>query len=82
MDKTVETFEPGVTEIIEQLLELLVAAHVTVVDQCGAELLRKFGNPVLESLAEVAECKFGAFPVARHRNAIGDRTIRQQTSDQ
>ena len=42
----------------------------------------EFGDAVLETFANVGEGQFGAFAFAGLGDAVGDGTVRQQTSDE
>ena len=73
---------PGLAEVGEERIDLLVAADVAVEGQLGAELPGEVGSSVLETLADIGKCKFRAFPLAGPGDAVGDGPVRQQTGDQ
>ena len=73
---------PGFAEIGEQRIDLLVAADVAVEHQLAVEFFREIGDAVLEALADIGECQFGAFALAGLGDAIGDGAVGQQAGDQ
>jgi len=62
--------------------DLLVAADVAVEDELRVEFGCKFGDPVLESIADIAEGEFRALAVARARHSVGDGSIVQDARDE
>jgi hypothetical protein len=66
---------PGRRQIGEQLLDLLVAAHVTIKNQFRVKVSCKLGDAVLEPFAHITEGQLCALRVARFGNAIGDGTV-------
>jgi len=79
-----ETIElgPVARQVGEQLFNLLVAAHIAIEHQIGAKVCCKFGDPVLETLAHIAEGQLGALCMASLGDAVGNRAVGQHAGDQ
>jgi len=69
-------------QVLEHLVDLLVAADVAVKDQFGVEVRGKLGDAVLEALANIAEGQLGTLCVAGLGNAVGNRAVGQHARDQ
>ncbi|MNK84454.1 hypothetical protein D3C87_1043030 [compost metagenome] len=81
MHQTVEFF-PTLPQRGESRGNLLIAAHVALIDHVGAEFLGEVADAVLEAFADIGEGQLGALALARGGDAIGDRAVGQQAGDQ
>ena len=66
----------------EGRVDLAVVGDVHVVDRVGAEFGGDLGDALPEAFADVREGEFGAFALARLRDAVGNRAVGQHTGDQ
>ncbi len=73
---------PMPSQVFEKLVNLGVVTNVTIKNQRGVKVGRQFGDAALEALAHIAEGQFGPLRVAGLGNAIGNRTVGQNTGDQ
>lgn len=69
-------------ERCEKRVDLRIVCHIAWKDQLAAEFGSELGDAVFEAFADVGERELGAFAFARLRDAISNRAIRQQTSQQ
>ena len=81
MNETVEAV-PALLERGEEGVDLRVVGDVAGEHQVAAELVGELGDAVLEALADIGERQLGAFALAGLRDAVGNRTVRQQAGQQ
>src|ERR1035437_1193330 len=66
---------PVLSQVFEQVVDLCIVAHVTVKNQLGVEVGGKLGDPILESLAYIAESQLSTLRVTGLGNAVSDGTV-------
>ena len=81
VNKTIQ-LGPGGRQVGEQLVNLLVTAHIAIKNQFRVKVGRKLGDAVLEALAHITESQLGTLGVAGLGNAVSDRAAGQHAGDQ
>ena len=81
MHQPVETV-PLLAELLEEAGDLRVVLHVERVDQAAAEVGGELGDAVLEAVVLIGEGELGAFAVHGLGDAVGNRTVAEQTGDE
>ena len=81
VDEAVEAV-PAFLQRGEERFDLRVVGDVAWEDQIAAEFRCELGDAVLETFADIRERQFCAFALASLRNAVCDRTVRQQAGQQ
>jgi len=61
---------------------LIVIPYITIKDQFGIEIGGKLSDSVLESFAHITERQLSTLRMTCFGNAIRNRSVRQDTSDE
>ena len=78
VNKTIE-LGPVNREVGKKFSNLGIVAHITIKDQFRIEIGSKLRNSVFESFADITESQLGALCMTCLGNAIGNRSIGQDT---
>jgi hypothetical protein len=73
---------PLALERVEQRADVGVARDVARQHRAGAEIGRELDDAVLEAVVDVGERERRAFALARARDAVRDRAVRQHARDE
>src|SRR5690606_15397277 len=73
---------PDFAQIGKQRCDLLIVSNVAFENEIAAELCCEFGNAVLEAFTHIGKGQFCTFAFAGGGDAVGNRTVGQNTSDE
>src|SRR3546814_3564525 len=73
---------PPTLQACHRGLDLVVVGHIAGQHDRAAESGGEFADTVLETIAHICKCQFGALPMTCAGNAVSNGPVRQNAGDQ